>query len=161
MLKPAPSPPATPPGTCSLIRAGHVTSWESYLDLGNSSSSHTLIFGLEDTNSRVYKEVFLFLEDFPIYQFHMSSQKEGAFSLLSPFRELGQDYVNVSEDWRSTLSCLKLQNFLPCNLPSCSHLEAKAEDVLYVLDKIFSPACWVMTQISSALPCWNNLSLFR
>ena len=81
------------------------------MDLGNSSSSHTLIFGEEDTNSRVYKEVFLFLEDFPFYQFHMSSQKEGAFSLLSTFREPGKNYVSVPDVcFKFSVLLLKIKN---------------------------------------------------
>ena len=97
----------------------------------------------------VFTKVFLFLEDFPIHKSHIGSQKEGASSLLSPFRELGQDYFSVSDVWRLTLICQKIQNFPPCKLPGCSNLVATPEDVLYVLDKVFYPACWVGTQIIS------------
>ena len=45
--------------------------------LGNSSSVHTIRFGLEKTNHCIDRKVFLFPEDFPIisYQFNISSQE--------------------------------------------------------------------------------------
>ena len=116
------------------------------MDLRSCSSPHTLGLGVEHSFHCVYQEILLLQKNFLVNKLKEGTKEEDALCFLPALRESGQDDVNVAYIRRSSLVCQKLKYFPPCPLPGCLHLVAKKEDMLYTLNKIYSPACLIRTK---------------
>ena len=140
-------PTAHPHTTRALLPALQswaAASWEMYENLRDCSSPGTLSLGFEETNHSVYQELLLLQNHFTVYKLKIGAQKKSALSILPAFGEHGQDDVSVADVRGSSLVWQEIQDFPSGPLPCCSHFIAGAEDVLNILNQVFSPAWLVL-----------------